>query len=846
MVKMITRGDDGTLTVLPAEQARLYEGLEVPCSSLDDVHALLNILIHRPNRFVVRGGLANGPKAKNITRRLTIDPTTKQKPGLIEAKHLWLALDMDDVPLPDGVDVTDFNACGLTAVSYLPSEFQGVDFIVQFSSSHGIKPGIRVRLWFWLSREVSRAELEAWLKDFPVDRTVFRGPQPIYTAIPVLGDGCSDHLPERLGRVPGDPYVQVPAEIYVAGGSRRPGLSVSVSGDVAPGGLEDIEAALAVIKPTGPNTTSADWDSWINAGLGCYGASDASQEAFDLWAAWCSGYASLEECAGAWDRFTGSPPEAGWRILCKLAKVADPTWHAPSDDWRVAEDDFIAEEPPVDTRSADDLFALQGTIKDRISLENRKADSQALGLNIRTSDIQIADCMEDFVERHARYIPELKDWTCWQGCSGWGHYDSDSDVDTYIQNELKHYVHRYIQEIPPPDRPKLTSAARVRAVKALLRPRVTKPLREMDSSPYLLQTPDGAYDLRTGQRIGLIRQWYMFETRRTSVTPDPGPTPMFDDLTHHLCDDNDEVHRWLMHYLGYCLLGDPYHQIFCILQGQGGNGKGTLLTIIQDILGDFAITMNNEVILESGKDKHPTSLFKIRQRRLAVFQEPKGRWNESLLKSLTGGDKIDAREMHGKAMTLEPTAALIISCNTMPNLQDGGEAMMRRLRIIGSMRKPTVIIDNLAKKIVTSEGAAILHKCIQWAKEVCEDSDTLRCTPASMTYQANAYFAQNDKVYAWLSAECLFGAEYAKSEVSVEEAIKRFNDFSMRGSGEVDGDCLDVLDTMNRKLFLKKLEAYGIKSNDGNGHPIMRDRVHVMRGFRFKIAEVSSIQEAAD
>ena len=43
----------------------------------------------------------------------------------------------------------------------LPIEFQSVDCYYHFSSSMGIKTGIKVRLWFWLDRPCSDDGLEA-------------------------------------------------------------------------------------------------------------------------------------------------------------------------------------------------------------------------------------------------------------------------------------------------------------------------------------------------------------------------------------------------------------------------------------------------------------------------------------------------------------------------------------------------------------------------------------------------------------------------------------------------------------------------------------------------------------
>ena len=85
------------------------------------------------------------------------------------------------------------------AVPQLPSEFQSVDCWYHFSSSMGIKSGIRVHLWFWLDRPCSDIEMKAWLSGCPVDLRLFNPIQIYLTATPRFIDGAVDPYPNRSG-----------------------------------------------------------------------------------------------------------------------------------------------------------------------------------------------------------------------------------------------------------------------------------------------------------------------------------------------------------------------------------------------------------------------------------------------------------------------------------------------------------------------------------------------------------------------------------------------------------------------------------------------------------------------
>ena len=69
----------------------------------------------------------------------------------------------------------------------------------QATGSAGIKPGIRLRLAFWLSRPLSDQEARAWLRGFPCDLSLYSPVQPHYVARPVLQD-VPDPMLRRSGR----------------------------------------------------------------------------------------------------------------------------------------------------------------------------------------------------------------------------------------------------------------------------------------------------------------------------------------------------------------------------------------------------------------------------------------------------------------------------------------------------------------------------------------------------------------------------------------------------------------------------------------------------------------------
>ena len=202
-------------TVVPYDAAKTFDLHEHPVSDLGQLEEALRELLARPDLAVVRGGVADPTRTKGVRRLVHRCPETGDEPTLVEHARRWLALDVDGLPLPAGLDARDLASCGAYARELLSPAFHHSPLVVVASASHGIKPGARLRLWAWLDRPLTGAEVSRWLRDTPVDHAVFRPAQLIYTAGPVFGDGGIDRLPTRLTMLPGTiPHVPVP--LYTA------------------------------------------------------------------------------------------------------------------------------------------------------------------------------------------------------------------------------------------------------------------------------------------------------------------------------------------------------------------------------------------------------------------------------------------------------------------------------------------------------------------------------------------------------------------------------------------------------------------------------------------------------
>jgi hypothetical protein len=200
---------DGTIE--DYDEAKHFDLFSCAVGDLADVHRLLHHLLRRADCAVVRGAIADPARVRHVRRLVHADPKNGDIPTLRNVPRCWLALDMEGVDRPADVSAADLAACAGEAIRRLPEAFHEVACIAQATAGHGIKPGCRIRLWYWLSRPATSRELARWLRHRPADPSVFRAAQPIYTAAPVFAAGKSDHLPERMVVLPGTELVPLPS-----------------------------------------------------------------------------------------------------------------------------------------------------------------------------------------------------------------------------------------------------------------------------------------------------------------------------------------------------------------------------------------------------------------------------------------------------------------------------------------------------------------------------------------------------------------------------------------------------------------------------------------------------------
>jgi putative DNA primase/helicase len=171
-------------------------------------------------------------------------------------------------------------------------------------------------------------------------------------------------------------------------------------------------------------------------------------------------------------------------------------------------------------------------------------------------------------------------------------------------------------------------------------------------------------------------------THRSDVPYDRTATcPLFEAFLREVFNDDKAIIRYLQGVLGYCLTGRTNRQEFYIFYGERGrNGKGTIIRIMEYVLGSYASPIQVETVFENPfSDKSQNELFTMIGKRLAIANEAQSsyRLKASFIKAISGKDRQKAKGLYKDAMAMTIKFKLVLQCNERPFIDSSDKALSK-------------------------------------------------------------------------------------------------------------------------------------------------------------------------
>lgn len=304
---------------------------------------------------------------------------------------------------------------------------------------------------------------------------------------------------------------------------------------------------------------------------------------------------------------------------------------------------------------------------------------------------------------------------------------------------------------------------------------------DFDRNAHLISTLNGTIDLTTGELHPHNRDDMISKLAACEYT-DKCDTPRWTAFLNEIFDGDAELIRFIQKAVGYSLTGSTEEHCAFFCYGTGRNGKSTLVDIITDIMGDYAVNIQPETIMIKQAQSGPTSdVARLKGARFVTTVEPNegARLNEGMLKQLTGGDKVTAAKKYEDEFEFHPEFKLWMATNHKPTIRGTDLGIWSRIRLIPfKIQIPDDRIDRQLKFKLREEMPGILawavEGCLLWRREGLKQ-------PQSVLDANREYKGEMDVLAAFIDACCTEGGETDAGELfrAYIEWAKESNEYEM-------------------------------------------------------------------
>ena len=301
---------------------------------------------------------------------------------------------------------------------------------------------------------------------------------------------------------------------------------------------------------------------------------------------------------------------------------------------------------------------------------------------------------------------------------------------------------------------------------------------ELDKEDYLLNCLNCVLDLSGDVPKQLKHDADLLLSKVCNASYNPAATcELWKKTISEIMENDAEKIKYIQKIFGLSLTGcTAEEELYFFYGGSTRNGKSTICETVLFILADYGATISPETLaIKQNKDSRTASpdIAKLAGARLVIASEPPKKmiFDTSLVKTLTGRDRVTARFLHQNEFTFTPKFKLILNTNHLPTITDGTIFKSGRIRVVsfnkhfGENEQNKRLKDELQK-----EADGILNWMIEglymYRREGLEPSSVIKNATAE-------YELDSDKIGRFIS-ECLVKSDKNISAKLVYETFSRW------------------------------------------------------------------------
>ena len=313
-------------------------------------------------------------------------------------------------------------------------------------------------------------------------------------------------------------------------------------------------------------------------------------------------------------------------------------------------------------------------------------------------------------------------------------------------------------------------------------------------NPHLVNFNNGTYDLDQDRILPSRFDNYILENHNYNlgeVSKDNtwdrwlyesmvDPYAKKDGENHWTSEGDPNAPETFKAYIGWALAGSyKEFQHVMLIYGNGGEGKSTMLNIIEALLGEANIS-NVDLGNLGDMDKARFQLAKLHREELNYSDDVGDRYikETNILKRLTGGNRLTAEYKGQDPFEFINEAKLIFTCNSLPSFHDTSHGMERRPIIIdwrrirnfkGKYKMADFIRD---RPSFVRECLLAYRNSLQAAKNMSEPRLPMT---EYMEQRVREWFQTNDVIGNWINENCELGDD---QKVYREQTATLYNNYT--------------------------------------------------------------------
>jgi putative DNA primase/helicase len=275
---------------------------------------------------------------------------------------------------------------------------------------------------------------------------------------------------------------------------------------------------------------------------------------------------------------------------------------------------------------------------------------------------------------------------------------------------------------------------------------------ELDQDQWILNCQNGLVDLTSGKNSPHDRNECITKLCRTEFDLN-SEAPVWNKFLRDVFVD-DELIQFVQRLFGYFLTGDVSEQKLSLFWGNGANGKSTLLNAFMDTIGpDYTMQCMPDFLMEKKGESHPTEKATLFGKRFVscVETEASRKLAESMVKILTGGEKIMARRMREDFWEFDPTHKLVLCTNHRPIISGTDHGIWRRVLLVPFLQRfDGERRDKQLPEKLKAERPGILA----WAVRGCLEWQRIGLNPPPCVCSATEDYRSSEDIFGRFVADC--------------------------------------------------------------------------------------------